>query len=157
MVVNDFKNKFKGAIDVLKTFNENGFEAYFVGGCVRDYILKDEFSDIDITTNALPEQVKKNLLKKTIDTGIKHGTVTILVGGESYEVTTFRTEDEYTNHRSPEKVEFVSNLREDLDRRDFTINAMAIDFNGILYDYHNGKDDLNTKVIKTVNNLMKDF
>ena len=156
MVVNDFKNKFKGAIDVLKTFNENGFEAYFVGGCVRDYILKDEFSDIDITTNALPEQVKK-IFKKTIDTGIKHGTVTILVGGESYEVTTFRTEDEYTNHRSPEKVEFVSNLREDLDRRDFTINAMAIDFNGILYDYHNGKDDLNTKVIKTVNNPNERF
>ena len=156
MVVNDFKNKFKGAIDVLKTFNENGFEAYFVGGCVRDYILKDEFSDIDITTNALPEQVKK-IFKKTIDTGIQHGTVTILVGGESYEVTTFRTEDEYTNHRSPEKVEFVSNLREDLDRRDFTINAMAIDFNGILYDYHNGKDDLNTKVIKTVNNPNERF
>lgn len=156
MVVNDFKNKFKGAIDVLKTFNENGFEAYFVGGCVRDYILKDEFSDIDITTNALPEQVKK-IFKKTIDTGIKHGTVTILVGGESYEVTTFRTEDEYTNHRSPEKVEFVSNLREDLDRRDFTINAMAIDFNGILYDYHNGKDDLNNKVIKTVNNPNERF
>lgn len=156
MVVNDFKNKFKGAIDVLKTFNKNGFEAYFVGGCVRDYILKDEFSDIDITTNALPEQVKK-IFKKTIDTGIQHGTVTILVGGESYEVTTFRTEDEYTNHRSPEKVEFVSNLREDLDRRDFTINAMAIDFNGILYDYHNGKDDLNTKVIKTVNNPNERF
>ena len=72
-------------------------------------------------------------------------------------MTTFRTEDEYTNHRSPEKVEFVSNLREDLDRRDFTINAMAIDFNGILYDYHNGKDDLNTKVIKTVNNPNERF
>lgn len=151
MAIDNFRDKFKGAIDILKIFNKNGYEAYFVGGCVRDYLLGEEFSDIDITTNALPEEVKK-IFRKSIDTGIQHGTVTILVNGEGYEVTTFRTEDEYINHRSPEKVEFVSNLREDLDRRDFTINAMALDSNGKLYDYHKGESDLTCKVIKTVNN-----
>lgn len=151
MVIDNFSDKFKGAIDILKIFNKNGYEAYFVGGCVRDYLLGEEFSDIDITTNALPEEVKK-IFRKSIDTGIQHGTVTILVNGEGYEVTTFRTEDEYINHRSPEKVEFVSNLREDLDRRDFTINAMALDSNGILFDYHNGEKDLSSGVIRTVNN-----
>ena len=151
MFIYNFRNKFKGAVDILKIFNRNGYEAYFVGGCVRDYLLGEEFSDIDITTNALPEEVKK-IFRKSIDTGIQHGTVTILVNGEGYEVTTFRTEDEYTNHRAPEKVEFVSNLREDLDRRDFTINAMALDSNGKLYDYHNGEKDLFSGVICTVNN-----
>lgn len=156
MVIDNFRDKFKGAIDILKIFNRNGYEAYFVGGCVRDYLLGEEFSDIDITTNALPEEVKK-IFRKSIDTGIQHGTVTILVNGEGYEVTTFRTEDEYINHRSPEKVEFVSNLREDLDRRDFTINAMALDSNGILFDYHNGKKDLSSGVIRTVNNPNERF
>ena len=156
MVINNFKNKFKGAIDILKIFNRNGYEAYFVGGCVRDYLLGEEFSDIDITTNALPEEVKK-VFRKSIDTGIQHGTVTILVNGDSYEVTTFRTEEDYTNHRSPEKVEFVSNLREDLDRRDFTINAMALDYKGKLFDYHNGDNDLSSKIIRTVNNPNERF
>lgn len=156
MVIDNFRNKFKDAIDILKIFNKNGYEAYFVGGCVRDYLLGEEFSDIDITTNALPEEVKK-IFRKSIDTGIQHGTVTILVNGEGYEVTTFRTEDEYTNHRAPEKVEFVSNLREDLDRRDFTINAMALDSNGVLFDYHNGEKDLSSGVIRTVNNPNERF
>lgn len=156
MAIDNFRDKFKGAIDILKIFNKNGYEAYFVGGCVRDYLLGEEFSDIDITTNALPEEVKK-IFRKSIDTGIQHGTVTILVNGGGYEVTTFRTEDEYINHRSPEKVEFVSNLREDLDRRDFTINAMALDSNGILFDYHNGKKDLSSGVIRTVNNPNERF
>ena len=156
MVRNNFNNKFKGAIDILKRFNQNGYEAYFVGGCVRDYLLGEDFSDIDITTNALPDQVKK-VFRKSIDTGIQHGTVTILVNGDSYEVTTFRTEEDYANHRSPEKVEFVSNLREDLDRRDFTINAMALDYNGKLFDYHNGENDLSSKIIRTVNNPNERF
>ena len=156
MVIDNFRSKFQDAIDILKIFNKNGYEAYFVGGCVRDYLLGEEFSDIDITTNALPEEVKK-IFRKSIDTGIQHGTVTILVNGEGYEVTTFRTEDEYTNHRAPEKVEFVSNLREDLDRRDFTINAMALDSNGVLFDYHNGEKDLSSGVIRTVNNPNERF
>lgn len=156
MEINNFRKKFNGAIDVLEKFNKAGYEAYFVGGCVRDFLLGCEFSDIDITTNALPKEVK-TIFRKSIDTGIQHGTVTILVDGESYEVTTFRTEDDYIDHRTPEKVEFVSNLRDDLDRRDFTINAMALDSKGNLYDYHNGKKDLSNKIIKTVNNPNERF
>lgn len=156
METNNFRKKFNSAIDVLEKFNKEGYEAYFVGGCVRDFLLGCKFSDIDITTNALPEEVK-TIFRKSIDTGIQHGTVTILVNGESYEVTTFRTEDDYIDHRTPEKVEFVSNLREDLDRRDFTINAMALDSKGKLYDYHNGKKDLTNKIIKTVNNPNERF
>jgi hypothetical protein len=156
MVINNFRNKFKDAVNILKIFNEHGFEAYFVGGCVRDYLLGESFSDIDITTNALPSEVKK-IFHKTIDTGIQHGTVTILINNVGYEVTTFRTEEDYKNHRVPEKVEFVSNLREDLDRRDFTINAMALDYNGKLFDYHNGEIDLNSKIIRTVNNPNERF
>lgn len=156
MDINNFNKKFNSAINVLEKFNEAGYEVYFVGGCVRDFLLGYEFSDIDITTNALPEEVKK-IFRKSIDTGIQHGTVTILVNGESYEVTTFRTEDDYIDHRTPEKVEFVSNLRDDLDRRDFTINAMALDSNGKLYDYHNGIKDLTNKIIKTVNNPNERF
>ena len=156
MDINNFNEKFNSAINVLEKFNEAGYEAYFVGGCVRDYLLNDEFSDIDITTNALPDEVKQ-IFRKSIDTGIQHGTVTILVNGDSFEVTTFRTEDEYIDHRTPEKVEFVSDLKEDLDRRDFTINAMALDSNGKLYDYHCGERDLRNKVIKTVNNPNERF
>ena len=156
MDINNFNEKFNSAINVLEKFNEAGYEAYFVGGCVRDYLLNDEFSDIDITTNALPDEVKQ-IFRKSIDTGIQHGTVTILVNGDSFEVTTFRTEDDYIDHRTPEKVEFVSNLKEDLDRRDFTINAMALDSNGKLYDYHCGERDLRNKVIKTVNNPNERF
>ena len=156
MNLENFNNKFKEAINILKTFNKNGFEAYFVGGCVRDFLLDKDFSDIDITTKAFPEQVK-NIFRKSIDTGIQHGTVTILVNGESYEVTTFRKEDEYVNHRAPDKVEFVSDLKEDLDRRDFTINAMAIDSKGKLFDFHNGEVDLYNKIIKTVNDPNERF
>ena len=156
MEINNFKKKFNSAINILEKFNEAGYEAYFVGGCVRDYLLNDEFSDIDITTNALPEEVKQ-IFRKSIDTGIQHGTVTILVDEDSFEVTTFRTEDDYIDHRTPEKVEFVSDLKEDLDRRDFTINAMALDSNGKLYDYHCGERDLRNKVIKTVNNPNERF
>lgn len=156
MYINNFNKKFNSAINVLEKFNEAGYEAYFVGGCVRDYLLNDEFSDIDITTNALPDEVKQ-IFKKSIDTGIQHGTVTILVNGDSFEVTTFRTEDDYIDHRTPEKVEFVSDLKEDLDRRDFTINAMALDSKGKLYDYHCGEEDLRNKIIKTVNNPNERF
>lgn len=156
MEINNFNKKFNSAINILEKFNEAGYEAYFVGGCVRDYLLNDDFSDIDITTNALPDEVKK-IFRKSIDTGIQHGTVTILINDDSFEVTTFRTEDDYIDHRTPEKVEFVSDLKEDLDRRDFTINAMALDSKGELYDYHCGEKDLRNKIIKTVNNPNERF
>ena len=152
----NFKEKFGSAIEVLEIINKAGFESYFVGGCVRDYILKKNFSDIDITSNALPDEIKR-IFPKTIDTGIQHGTVTVLYKNNSYEITTFRTEDDYSNHRAPNKVEFVNNLKDDLDRRDFTINAMAFDINGNLYDFHSGINDISNKIIKTVKNPNERF
>ena len=119
-------------------------------------MLDVDFSDIDITTNALPEQVKE-IFGKSIDTGLQHGTVTVIFKGETYEITTFRTESDYSNHRAPDKVEFVRNLKEDLDRRDFTINAMAMDSRGVIYDFHNGVTDLKNGVIRTVNNPSERF
>ena len=156
MEIKSFKEKFGTAIEVLEIINKAGFESYFVGGCVRDYILNKNFSDIDITTNALPEEIKE-IFSKTIDTGIQHGTVTVLYKNNSYEITTFRTEDNYSNHRSPDKVKFVNNLKDDLDRRDFTINAMALDIKGCIYDFHSGVIDLTNKIIKTVNNTNERF
>ena len=156
MKTKSFKEKFGTAIEVLEIINKAGFESYFVGGCVRDYILNKNFSDIDITTNALPEEIKE-IFSKTIDTGIQHGTVTVLYKNNSYEITTFRTEDNYSNHRSPDKVEFVNNLKDDLDRRDFTINAMALDIKGYIYDFHSGVNDITNKIIKTVNNPNERF
>ena len=153
---NIFEQKFGKAIDILKIIEKNGYEAYFVGGCVRDYLLDVDFSDIDVTTNALPEQVKE-IFGKTIDTGLQHGTVTVIFKGEAYEITTFRTESDYSNHRAPDKVEFVRNLKEDLDRRDFTINAMAMDSRGVIYDFHNGVTDLKNGVIRTVNDPSERF
>ena len=143
METKSFKEKFGTAIEVLEIINKAGFESYFVGGCVRDYILNKNFSDIDITTNALPEEIKE-IFSKTIDTGIQHGTVTVLYKNNSYEITTFRTEDNYSNHRSPDKVEF-------------TINAMALDIKGYIYDFHSGVNDITNKIIKTVNNPNERF
>lgn len=153
---NKFEKRFGKAIKILMSLEKAGYEAYFVGGCVRDYLLNSDFSDIDITTNALPDEVK-SIFRKTIDTGLEHGTVTVLLEGEAYEITTFRTESEYSNHRSPDKVEFVSNLKEDLDRRDFSINAMALNSKGELYDFHNGRAALEEGIIATVNDPNERF
>ena len=114
----------ENAKKVIETLEAAGYEAYIVGGCVRDSILGREPGDWDITTAARPEQVKA-LFRRTIDTGIKHGTVTVMFGKEAYEVTTYRVDGEYSDHRRPDSVEFTANLEEDLKRRDFTINAMA--------------------------------
>ena len=119
----------KHIIDIL---TQNGYEAYAVGGCVRDSILGRVPGDWDITTSALPQQVKA-LFRRTIDTGIQHGTVTIMLGKNGYEVTTYRIDGKYEDSRHPESVEFTPNLEEDLKRRDFTINAMAYnDENGVV-------------------------
>ena len=112
------------ASQIIETLSSHGYEAYVVGGCVRDSILGKTPSDWDITTSARPEQVKA-LFPKTIDTGIKHGTVTVMMGKEGYEVTTYRIDGLYEDHRRPSDVTFTDNLKEDLMRRDFTINAMA--------------------------------
>ncbi|MGD1820780.1 MAG: CCA tRNA nucleotidyltransferase [Pleomorphochaeta sp.] len=131
-------------------FKENGYDLYIVGGAVRDYILNIENDDYDFATNATPENVI-SIFRTTIPTGIKHGTVTVMFNGNSYEVTTFRTEFDYKDGRRPEKVEFVRSLEEDLKRRDFTINALAADAtNGIIIDNHNGINDLKKKVIKAI-------
>ena len=142
---------------ILDTLEKNGFEAYIVGGCVRDQLLGKKASDFDITTNAKPEVVK-SLFKRTIDTGIKHGTVTIVIKDHdtgdflNYEVTTFRVEGAYKDGRHPENVEFVTDLYEDLSRRDFTINALAYNEKVGLVDRFDGLNDLNNKIIRAVGN-----
>ena len=139
----------KNAKMILDTMHEAGYEAYIVGGCVRDAILGKEPADWDITTNALPEQVKK-LFRRTIDTGIEHGTVTVMAGKEGYEVTTYRIDGKYEDSRHPSEVTFTRDLVEDMKRRDFTINAMAYNEEEGLVDKFGGIDDLNNRIIRCV-------
>jgi tRNA nucleotidyltransferase (CCA-adding enzyme) len=141
---------------IIDTLIGNGYEAYAVGGCVRDSILNKEPKDWDITTQAKPEDVI-NLFDKVILTGVKHGTVTVMLNNEGYEVTTYRTDGEYEDNRHPKEVNFVSSLNEDLARRDFTINAMAYNERDGLIDYFDGMKDLNNKMINTVGNPKKRF
>lgn len=141
---------------IIDRLNEHGYEAYVVGGCVRDMILKREPGDWDITTSARPEQVKA-LFTRTLDTGIQHGTVTIMVGKEGYEVTTFRVDGDYTDGRHPDTVTFTPSLEEDLKRRDFTINAMAYNHNTGLVDIFGGREDIDRKVIRCVGNPTERF
>ncbi|MEI4790334.1 CCA tRNA nucleotidyltransferase [Bacillus sp. FJAT-53060] len=140
---------FTHAIPVLHTLHEHGYQAYFVGGAVRDVLLGREIGDIDIATDATPDVVE-SLFHKTVDVGKEHGTVIVLHDGVSYEVTTFRSESEYEDFRRPKEVEFISSLKEDLLRRDLTINAMAMDINGEIIDYVGGKQDIDRKRIQTV-------
>ena len=127
-----------------------GYDAYVVGGCVRDSLLGKEPHDWDICTDASPEQVRSVMNKwklKTIDTGIKHGTITVVNDGDTFEVTTFRVDGEYSDNRRPDTVEFVDDITEDLSRRDFTINAMAYNDKDGLVDPFNGQEDLKSKLI----------
>ena len=136
---------------IIDELTSAGYEAYAVGGCVRDSVLGRKPKDWDITTSAEPLEVKK-LFKRTIDTGIKHGTVTVMLKDEGYEVTTYRIDGEYSDHRRPETVEFTSNLSEDLRRRDFTINAMAYNEKDGLIDLYDGIGDIERHVIRCVGN-----
>ena len=138
-------------VEILKTLNDAGFDAYVVGGAVRDYFMGLEPHDWDVATSAKPEQVKE-LFDKTIDTGIKHGTVTAMIDGEGYEITTFRSDGEYSDGRHPDEVGFVESVEEDLSRRDFTINAMAMDANGNMVDPFGGLEDIEKGVIRCVGN-----
>lgn len=134
---------------VIDSLYANGFEAYLVGGCVRDLLMGKTPHDYDIATNALPCDVEK-IFEKTVLTGAKHGTVTVIIDKTPVEVTTFRTEGEYTDFRRPDTVEFVSDIKYDLSRRDFTINAMAYNEKSGLIDLFGGKEDLKNKILKTV-------
>ncbi|MGM0845939.1 MAG: CCA tRNA nucleotidyltransferase [Bacillota bacterium] len=147
---------FQQALPVLNKLENAGYEAYFVGGAVRDLLLNRETNDIDIATSALPEQVK-DVFTKTIDVGIEHGTVVVIFNNNSYEITTFRSEDDYKDHRRPESVTFITSLKEDLQRRDFTINAMAMDSSGEVHDPFMGKADIKQRMIRTVGNADERF
>ena len=144
------------AAKVIKTLEENGFEAYIVGGCVRDSILGRTPGDWDITTSASPQEVKE-IFEHTVDTGIEHGTVTVLMNHEPYEVTTYRVDGKYEDHRRPNEVHFTKSLKEDLLRRDFTINAMAYNDSEGIIDMYDGMTDLKNKMIRCVGEATKRF
>jgi tRNA nucleotidyltransferase (CCA-adding enzyme) len=129
------------AIEVLNTLQQYGHEAYFVGGCVRDLLLKRPIHDIDIATSALPEDVM-NCFARTAPTGLQHGTVTVILAHHTFEVTTFRTESSYEGYRRPTEVRYIPDLRGDLERRDFTMNAMAMTRQGEVIDPFGGRTDL---------------
>lgn len=134
---------------IINVLMENSYEAYAVGGCVRDSILGRTPGDWDITTSALPMQVKA-LFRRTVDTGIQHGTVTVMLGKNGYEVTTYRIDGKYEDSRHPKSVEFTFNLVEDLKRRDFTINAMAYNDEHGIVDAFDGMGDLKRRIIRCV-------
>jgi len=141
---------------IMAELENHGFEAYAVGGCVRDCVLNREPKDWDITTPAKPKQIKE-IFGRTIDTGIQHGTVTVMLGDIGYEVTTYRIDGEYTDARHPEAVEFTGSLEEDLKRRDFTMNAMAYNPRTGLVDLFNGTEDLKNQRIRCVGNPHQRF
>ncbi|CAM2797262.1 CCA tRNA nucleotidyltransferase [Paenibacillus sediminis] len=141
---------------VLRTLMNAGYEAYWVGGCVRDELMGRPIHDMDITTSAHPEEVV-SLFERTVPTGIKHGTVTVLLDGYSFEVTTFRTESVYEQHRRPSSVSFVQDITEDLKRRDFTMNAIALSLDGRWVDPFGGMEDIERGIIRCVGDADERF
>lgn len=141
---------------IINNLQLHGYEAYAVGGCVRDSILARRPEDWDITTSAKPEEIK-NLFRRTVDTGIEHGTVTVILGKDSYEVTTYRIDGTYEDGRHPKEVRFTDDLKEDLQRRDFTINAMAYNDDVRLVDVFGGMQDLNHHLIRCVGDPVERF
>lgn len=138
-------------ISLLNKLEESGYEAYVVGGAVRDSLLERTINDYDITTNATPDEICEVFKDyQIIPTGLQHGTVTVVIDKNSYEITTYRSESGYTDGRHPDGVKFIKSLEEDLSRRDFTINALACDVRGNVIDYHSGIEDLRNKVIRCV-------
>ncbi len=142
--------------NIINTLEEAGYEAYAVGGCIRDCVLGRMPDDWDITTSAKPEEIK-HLFTRTVDTGIKHGTVTVLLGGEGFEVTTYRIDGAYEDGRHPTEVTFTASLKEDLRRRDFTINAMAYNDRSGLADLYGGLADIEKQVIRCVGEAKERF
>ena len=146
----------KNLQNILEKLTQAGYEAYAVGGCIRDSLLGKVPKDWDVTTSAKPEQVKE-LFSRTVDTGIQHGTVSVLFGKESYEITTYRIDGSYEDFRHPKEVSFTASLIEDLKRRDFTINAMAYNEEKGLVDLYQGIEDLKQKKIRCVGNPQERF
>ncbi|WP_436965724.1 CCA tRNA nucleotidyltransferase [Staphylococcus shinii] len=147
---------FEKAKPILENLQSHSFQAYYVGGSVRDYIMNKSIHDIDITTSATPDEIE-SIFEKTIPIGREHGTINVVYQGEQYEVTTFRAEGEYIDHRRPNEVYFVRNLFEDVKRRDFTMNAIAMDMHYQIHDYFNGQQDIADKVIRTVGDPSERF
>jgi|SRR5690625_4361711 len=147
---------FYQAAKVIAIIEANGYETYFVGGCVRDFLLNRPIKDIDIATAALPEEIM-DLFDSVIPVGIEHGTVIVRYHNISYEVTTFRHEGTYTDQRRPDEVTFIRHIEEDLKRRDFTINALAMDRKGRIKDLFSGKEDLDNQLIRSVGNPTERF
>lgn len=140
---------------IIGVLENAGYQAYAVGGCVRDFIMSRSCDDVDITTSAKPNETEKVLAQNNIpffETGLKHGTVTAVVNNENFEITTFRIDGEYKDSRHPDKVEFVNDLSSDLARRDFTVNAMAFNKRKGIVDLYGGRSDIEKKIIRTVGN-----
>ena len=145
------KQHWNAAKQVIRQLEQAGFEAVFVGGAVRDVLLSRAVHDIDVATSAMPEEVKA-VFTKTVDIGIEHGTVLVLDQGEPIEVTTYRTDGDYLDHRRPDGVTFVRSLQEDLQRRGFTMNAIAMDADDQIIDLYGGQQDIAQKTIRAVGN-----
>ncbi|MGK0554534.1 CCA tRNA nucleotidyltransferase [Macrococcus capreoli] len=144
------------ANEVIGVLNQHGYEAYIVGGAVRNILLGQDINDIDITTNCVPDQMI-TFFDRTVPVGIEHGTVLVLWHDYQFEVTTFRIDGEYSDHRRPEQVQFVSDLKSDLERRDFTINALALTESLEVIDYFDGQSDLALQQIRAVGNARSRF
>lgn len=143
---------------IIDKIDENNYEAFIVGGCVRDSVIGIQPHDYDITTSATPQKIMEIFKEfKCIETGIEHGTISVVIDNEIYEITTYRIEGEYKDYRRPDKVKFTCNLQDDLKRRDFTINAMAYNEKTKLVDIFGGKSDIDKKIIKTVGNPNERF
>lgn len=145
---------------IIEILEQAGYEAFAVGGCVRDFLMGRPCDDMDITTSARPAELEKILNDhqiKFIETGLKHGTITAVTDGGSFEITTYRTDGAYKDNRHPEYVEFVTDIKEDLSRRDFTINAMAYNDRAGIVDLFGGRDDLDKKIIRAVGDPDKRF
>ena len=146
----------KNALKLLKEINNNGFESYIVGGYVRDYLLGIESNDIDICTNATPKDIKEIFKDKCLPSE-DYGSVTVVIKGVNYEITTFRRDIDYSDNRHPSEIKYIDSLEEDLLRRDFTINTICMDKSGHIIDHLGGKEDLAHKIIKTVGNSFDKF
>ncbi|MBM7643102.1 CCA tRNA nucleotidyltransferase [Streptococcus loxodontisalivarius] len=156
MRLENLPSEFQKALPILEKIKSAGYEAYFVGGSVRDALLDRPIHDVDIASSSYPQETKA-IFDRTVDIGIEHGTVLVLDQGGEYEVTTFRTEDVYVDYRRPSSVNFVRSLEEDLKRRDFTVNAFALDENAQIIDKFNGLADLDKKLLRAVGKAEERF